>query len=193
MCTIMKTFENLQDIWNQQPASNATKTSAELIKKGENHIKKVKSNHIGTIAIIGTTTVLLIAYFIWIAKYSFTIFTTGLSLMICTMLLRIILELISIKKFKALKIETSLLEYSKNAASFYTWRKSIHFIATPIIYIVYTIGFSLLIPTFHEQFSTPFFIYLLVSGYGFLIVFGFFLRRKLKHEMSILSLLKNIE
>ena len=193
MHTTMKTFENLQDIWNQQNDLNTNKTASELIKKSEEHRKKIKLNHIATLIIIGFTTLILLCYFIWLGIYSVSIFTIGLGLMISSMILRIILELISIKKFNTINIETSLLEYSKNATSFYTWRKGIHFIATPIIYIIYTIGFSLLIPTFQEQFSTPFFIYLLISGYGFLIVFAFFLNKKLKNEMKILAFLKNIE
>jgi hypothetical protein len=193
MHTTMKTFENLQDIWNQQNDFNTNKTASELIKKSEEHRKKIKLNHIATLIIIGITTLILLCYFVWLGIYSVSIFTIGLGLMISSMILRIILEFISVKKFNTLNIETSLLEYSKNAALFYTWRKVIHFIATPIIYIIYTIGFSLLIPTFQEQFSTPFFIYLLVSGYGFLIVFAFFLNKKLKKEMKILAFLKNIE
>ena len=69
MCTTMKTFENLQDIWNTQSISNHKKTAAELIKMAEEHSKKIKLNHIGTLVIIGITTLILIAYFIWIGSY----------------------------------------------------------------------------------------------------------------------------
>lgn len=193
MHTTMKTFENLQDIWNQQKDLSTNKTASELIKKSEEHIKKIKLNHIGTLIIIGITTSILLYYFIWLGVYSVSIFTIGLGLMISSMLFRTSLEWISIKKFNALKSELPLLEYSKQAALFYKWRKSIHFVATPIVYLIYTIGLSLMIPTFQEQFSKPFFIYILISGYGFLIVFAFFLNKKLKNEMKILAFLKNIE
>jgi len=189
----MKTFKNLQDIWNAQSISNNKKTSAELIVMAEKQAKKIKSNHIGTLLIIGFTTFILITYFLWIGSYSFSLFTFGLGLMTASMLIRIMIEGISIRKFNTIKTELPLLEYSKKASLFYNWRKKIHFVVTPIIYLVYTLGFSLIIPTLREEFSTPFFIYLLVSGYGFLIGFAFFLKKKLKNEMEILEFLKNIQ
>jgi len=193
MCTTMKTFENLQDIWNAQSISNNKKTTGELITIAEKHAKKIKSNHMGTLLIIGFTTLILIAYFLWIGSHSFSLFTLGLGLMIASMLIRIMIEGISIRKFNLIKTELPLLEYSKKATHFYDWRKKIHFVVTPIIYLVYTLGFSMMIPTLREEFSTPFFIYLLVSGYGFLFGFAFFLRKKLKNEMEILEFLKNIQ
>jgi hypothetical protein len=193
MCTTMKTFENLQDIWNKQSISNHKKTAAELIKMAEEHSKKIKLNHIGTLVIIGITILILIPYFIWIGSYSFSFFTLGLALMIISMLTRIMIEGISIRKFNSVKTELPLLEYCEKATQFYHWRKKIHFIVTPIIYMVYLFGFSLLIPTFKTEFSTPFFIYLMASGYGFLIGFAFFLRKKIKNEMKILEFLKNIQ
>ena len=52
MHTTMKTFENLQDIWNQQNDFNTNKTASELIKKSEEHRKKIKLNHIATLIIL---------------------------------------------------------------------------------------------------------------------------------------------
>lgn len=193
MCATMKTFENLQDIWNTQSISNNKKTTAELIVMAEKHAKKIKSNHIGTLVTIGITTLFLITYFIWIGSYSFSFFTLGLALMIFSMLTRIMIEGVSIRKFESINNELPLLDYCKKAAAFYSWRKKIHYVATPIIYVFYLLGFSLLIPTFNEEFSTPFFIYLMFSGYGFLIGFAFFLKKKLKNEMEILEFLKNIQ
>lgn len=193
MCTTMKTFENLQDIWNAQSISNNKKTTAELILIAEEHSKKIKLNHIGTLVIIGITILILIAYFLWIESHSFSLFKLGLELMIASMMIRIMIEGISIRKFNLIKTELPLIEYSKKATHFYDWRKKIHFVVTPIIYLVYTLGFSMMIPTLRVEFSTLFFIYLLVSGYGFLIAFAFFLRKKMKNEMEILEFLKNIQ
>lgn len=193
MCTTMKTFENLQDIWNAQSISNHKKNTAELIVMAEEHSKKIQLNHIGTLVIIGITTLILITYFIWIGSYSFSFFTLGLALMISSMLIRILIEGISVSKFESMNTELPLVEYCKKATAFYEWRKKIHYVVTPIIYMIYLLGFSLLIPTFKTEFSTPFFIYLVVSGYGFLIGFTFFLRKKLKNEMEILAFLKNIQ
>jgi hypothetical protein len=188
----MKTFDDLQNIWNQQTDSTASTSAQELIEKAHEHTKKIKRNHIGTLCIIGLTTLILIAYFFWIGINSPSLFTVGLGLMIGSLLVRIALEWKSMKRFNVIKTDIPLLEYSRLATQFYDSRKTIHYIATPIIYMVYIVGFSLLIPTFHKHFSTGFFIYLLISGYGFLIGFAFFLVKKLKQEMKILAFLKNV-
>lgn len=192
MRTPMKTFDDLQNIWNQQTDSTTTISAHELIEKANEHTKKIKRNHIGTLCIIGLTALILIVYLIWIGINSPSLFTVGLGLMIASLLVRIVLEWTSMKQFNAIKTDLALLEYSRLAAQFYDSRKKIHYIATPIIYAVYLLGFSFLIPTFHEHFSTGFFIYLLISGYGFLIGFAFFLVKKLKQEMKILEFLKNV-
>ena len=43
----MKTFEELQNIWDQQTASESQPTPTEIIKKAESHTKKIKRSHYG--------------------------------------------------------------------------------------------------------------------------------------------------
>ena len=193
MCTTMKTFEDLQDIWQSQNISKNNNNVDELISIANKHQKKIKLNHIGTLTTIGILIIILITYYVWIGSYNFSLFTFGLGLMITSMLIRIVIEGVSIRKFESINTELPLFDYCKKATVFYNWRKKIHYVATPIIYLVYLLGFSLLIPTFYREFSTPFFIYLLFSGYGFLIGLAFFLKKKLKNEMEILEFLKNIQ
>jgi hypothetical protein len=48
----MKTFEELQNIWDQQTASESQQTATEIIKKAESHTKKIKRNHLWTKVIL---------------------------------------------------------------------------------------------------------------------------------------------
>jgi hypothetical protein len=188
----MKTFEELQATWNEQKDSNTKPAAADIIKKAAAHTKKIRRNHFWTRIILSVTSVILIFYYIWIDAYKNTVFSLGLGIMITMLIFRIVLEWISIEKLKSLKTDVSLIEYTKLAYQFYQWRKKIHYILTPAIYLAYIAGFTLLLPVFKENFSEAFYLYIVVSGYGFLLFFGFFMIKIIKKEMQLVSFLKNI-
>ena len=188
----MKTFEDLQNIWDQQAASNIKPAANDVIEKAEAHTKKIKRNHLWTRIILSLTAIILIAYYIWVGAYKQTVFSFGLGIMITMLVVRIALEWRSARKFENLKTDVPLIEYSRQAQRFYQWRKKIHYIFTPIIYLTYVAGFTLLLPVFKENFSKGFYLYILVSGFGFLLFFGVMLVRIIKREVKLLDFLKNI-
>ncbi|MTH16396.1 hypothetical protein [Flavobacterium sp. LC2016-01] len=188
----MKTFEDLQNIWDQQTESDTKPTATEIIKKAEAHTKKIKRSHFWTKAILSLTSLILIAYFIWVGAYKQTLFGFGLCIMITMLLVRIALEWISTKKLESLKTDVNLIEYSKLAHQFYEWRKKIHYIFTPVIYLTYIVGFTMLLPVFKDHFSRGFYLYILSSGYIFLLIFGLFMIRIIKKEIKLLNFLKDI-
>lgn len=188
----MKTFEDLQNIWDQQTESDTKPAATEIIEKAEAHTKKIKRNHFWTRAILGLTSLILISYYIWVGAYKHTLFSIGLCIMITMLLFRIILEWISTEKLKNLKSDVSLIEYSKLAQQFYQWRKKIHYIFTPLVYLIYIAGFTILLPIFKANFSNGFYLYIVISGYAFFLIFGFFMIKMIKKEIQFLSFLKNI-
>lgn len=188
----MKTFEELQNIWDLQTASLSQPTATEIIKRAESHVNKIKRNHMWTRIILSLTSIILISYYIWSGAYSHTQFSIGLGMMIVMLGSRVALEWISVKKLANLNTDLTLIEYSKLAHQFYTWRKKIHYILTPIIYLTYTAGFTLLLPVFKSIFSRGFYLYILLSGYIFLLLFAFFMIRIIQKEIKLLHFLKNI-
>ncbi|PWA09358.1 hypothetical protein [Flavobacterium laiguense] len=188
----MKTFEDLQTIWNQQTKASSNPTANDIIKKAEAHTKKINRNHFWTSAILSLTSLILISYYIIMDAYMQTTLNLGLSIMIGMLLLRILIERISVSKFNAIKTDVSLIEYSKLTHQFYQWRKKIHYILTPIVYVTYIVGFTLLLPVFKENLSKGFYLYILISGFGFLLIFGYFILKIIKKEMQLLDFLKNI-
>ena len=109
----MKTFEELQDTWNQQTESNLKPEATDLIQKAEAHTKMIKRNHFWTRLILSLSSILLIAYYIWVAAYKHTIFNIGLCIMVTMLLLRIILEWVSEKKLENLNPEQTSKYNSK--------------------------------------------------------------------------------
>lgn len=188
----METFDELQTIWNKQPNVVGKTSAAELMKKGEAHVKKVRAGHWGTIGIISVLIIILIGYFISMGAYQMNGLTIGLTLMIVVMAARVVLEWISANRFREIKPDNSLAEFSVKMQQYYAWRKSIHTVFIPVIYILYIIGFTLLLPAFKANLSHGMYVYCLISGYGFLTVFAFLMVRILRNEMKVLEFLREL-
>jgi hypothetical protein len=189
----METFDELQAIWNKQPNVVGKTSATELMQKGENHIKKVKSGHWDTIAIISILIIVLVGYFFGMEAYKMNGLTIGLTLMIVVMIARVFLEWMSATRFRSIKPDNSLVEFSTKMQGYYAWRKKIHTIFIPIIYILYVIGFTLLLPAFKANLSHGMYLYCLISGYVFLTAFALFLIRILRKEMKLLEFLRGLK
>lgn len=192
MRTAMKDFNNIQDLWNHQKGSASNTTASDIIAKSEAHKKNINRNHLFTIVIISMIAAMLVGYLLWVGFFEWHLFTIGLILMILTLLIRIIIEMVSSNKFRKLNPKLSLSDYSQGMLRFYQWRKTIHLKITPIIYISYIIGFTMILPTLKANLSIGFYWYCLVSGFGFLIGFGFFMFKKIKEELRQIAFLKSL-
>lgn len=188
----MKTFEELQNIWDQQAESNTKPATTSIINKAEAHTKKIKRNHFWIRVILSVTSIILISYYIWVGAYKQTLFSFGLGTMIAMLVFRIVLEWVSAEKLAHLNTAVPLLEYSKQVQQFYQWRKKIHYIFTPIIYLAYSAGFAFLLPIFKENFSRGFYLYIVCSGFGFLLLFGLLMIQIIKKEIQLLDFLKSV-
>jgi heme/copper-type cytochrome/quinol oxidase subunit 2 len=189
----MTEFNTIQEIWNSQSDTKPKQNASDLIAKAEEQTKTLKHNHYWTIGIISVTVFILLFYFFWTNSHQFNSLTIGLSIMIVMLIVRIILEINSTAKLKSIKPDLSLTDYSQKVKTFYEGRKKIHLILTPIIYISYFLGFTMLLPTFKVNFSNGFYLYCLVSGYGFFFVFGYFLIRQIRKELKLIEFLKGIK
>lgn len=192
MCTIMNEFNKIQEIWNSQPDAKTSVLAGDIIQKAETHLKNIKRSYIGTTVILSITVGVLIAYFLWISFYGWSLFTIGISLMIGMLVWRIALELISIKRFSGIKPDGAFITYSERITTYHIWRKKVHLILTPIIYLSYIAGFIFLLPAFKANLSTGMFWYCSISGSGFLIGFGIYLIHLIRKEIKTLEYLKGI-
>lgn len=189
----METFDSLQELWNQQSVAITKPSAGELMRKGQAHIKKIKASQVATTGILAALIITLVAYFISMEAHKLNELTIGLTIMIGVMLTRVALEVISIKKFAAIVPDISLVEYSIRMQEYYSWRKRIHLVFIPIIYITYMFGFTLLLPAFKANLSFGMYWYVVISGYGFLTFFALMLVRILRKERGILNALKEID
>ncbi|MFN3757427.1 MAG: hypothetical protein ACK4RM_10770 [Flavobacterium sp.] len=188
----MKEFNHLQEIWNSQSDTKPNISTTALMAKANQTTKTLEKNQYWTIGIITLTVLILLFYFFWTYAFQFNTFTIGLSIMILMLVLRIFLEMSSAIQLRSIKTDVPLLKYSQKIKAFYEWRKKIHFILTPIIYISYFVGFTMLLPTFKIHFSPGFYMYCMVSGFGFFVVFGYILVKQIRKELQLIEILKMV-
>lgn len=189
----METFDSLRELWNHQSVAIIKPSAGELMRKGQDHIKNIKASQVATTGILAALIITLVAYFISMEAHKLNDLTIGLAIMIVVILIRVALELISIKKFKAIVPDISLVEYSIRMQEYYSWRKRIHLVFIPIIYITYMFGFTLLLPAFKANLSFGMYWYVVISGYGFLTFFALMMVRILRKERRILNSLKEVD
>ena len=187
----MEKFEDLQATWELQTDVQPKLTSHEIIEKGAKQLQQIKIKHYGTIAILTLLIFALTYYYFWIYNEKITAQLNGLRVMILVIIVRIILEIISIIQFKKIDFTDSFTNYTTKLMQFYKFRKTIHFIVAPLILISYCIGFIALLPLFKENLSKGFYLYIIWSGSIFLIIFGFIMFKSSKKDIQNLKFLKN--
>jgi hypothetical protein len=187
----MEKFDVLQDIWNQQTVQNTPVLSEEIIAKATVQTKKMATIHLSTMLILGVTLLCLIEFSLSLNFQDISLPFLGILLMILSLFSRIILEFISLKRFKKVDILSDFDSYTMEITRFYAFRKTIQFIVTPLSIGCYLIGFLLLLPAFKQTISHGFYLYILISGSLFLIFITWIIIRQVKQELSILDFLKN--
>lgn len=189
----MENFKELKSIWNKQPAIAEKLVSKKIEEKSFQKIKEQKAKHFCTIGILVILIFVLIYYYSSIYNTEIVSKIKGLGLMILVIVIRVILEIVSIIKIKKIDFALSLKKYSYQLLSFYKFRRAVHLIFTPIIYLLYIVGFISLLPLFKENLSKGFYLYVLLSGIGFFLFFSYFLLKIILKDLNELKFLQTID
>lgn len=189
----MNAFNELQQAWNQQHTTTPAPSPEALLKKARKHTRLIKLKHLWTMVILGLLVVLLTAYFGYAADFVVSRASAGLLCMISSIVLRVVLEYASYTSFSRIDAGSSFKEYTAQITRFYARRKLIHYFFTPIILLVYILGFILLLPFFKRDLSAGFYTYVVISGIVVLAFFAWFIFKQVKKEMRLLAFLKAIE
>ena len=186
----MKEFDNMISGWKNQTIPASANKANDIANLARKRLKDTQRKHVATIAVLGTTLLILTAFAIctgW--KSSF--FVAGIGLMIAALGVRIAVEWWSSVQLKKLNIREDSSIYLKQLTGFYQTRKRIHGTFTVITFGLYVVGFGMLLPLFKASLSSGFFTYTIISG---IITFGaliYFIRKKINEELKNLSLTIN--
>lgn len=189
----MEKFKELQSVWNQQDVIQPKLDTEEIKTKSFQKIKAQKLKHFWTIGILSTLIFVLILFYKLIYNDEITSKIKGLELMILVIVIRIILEIVSAILFQKINFTTSFKNHTDQLVTYFKFRKTIHFIFTPIIYLLYIVGFYLLLPLFKTNLSHGFYLYVIVSGIVFLTLFSLQLFRIIRKDLNDLKYLHNAD
>lgn len=183
----MTAFEDLKSQWGNQSQSEIPKEGAKQIMKKIAFVQKKQGI---TNVVLGLTGVVLIAFFFYISAYKVQTVMVGLLLMIGALVLRIGLEFSSIRTLKNMDVSTTVEKFKQQMIHYYKGRTKVHFIGTPLIILIYCIGFAMLLPAFKENLSSGFYNYIIISSIVLLLVLCLFIARVVRKELRLLKELK---
>ena len=190
----MTTFDQIQDAWNRQGGPQTRPLPPEeIIQLAQKNTKEIRGKHRWTMGILLVSILLFCWYIIAYTGMRVSLFHAGLSLMLFSLLLRLVVEYVSYVQFLKVDIRADFQQYTKSITRFYEKRRRIHYFFTPVMLGAYVIGFVLLLPVFKKSFSTGFFWYILISGSAFFILFSWMVIRQVKKEMRLLTFLKQVQ
>lgn len=186
----MDSFKKIQSKWEKQAEITIPENGFEVML---NKIKAIKNKQKITNIVLGITALVLIGFFFYISGYNNNQVVLGLSLMIGGLITRIVIELLSIKRLKKLNTSANNAVFRQGLIKYYSQRRIVHLVLTPIIIVLYIIGFIILLPLFKANLSTGFYTYIVVSSIVVLLVLGLFIGRQIKKELMELRVLKDQE
>ena len=180
----MKNFEDIKSQWENQPEINIPYNGPKLIIEKMTFIKRKQRI---TNMVLGVTVTVLVGFFLYIAAYSNLIAALALLLMIGSLLSRILIEFFSIKKLKRINMSADAKVFKQKIIDYYKNRIKTHYIITPIIIVLYAIGFIILLPFLKGALSSGFYTYIKVSAVVILVVLGIFIRKQILKELVVLK------
>lgn len=186
----MDSFKKIQSEWEKQAEIVIPENGFETILS---KIKAIKNKQKITNVVLGITVLILIGFFFYISGYNNNQVVLGLSLMIGGLITRIIIEILSIRRLKKLNRSKNNRVFRQDLIAYYSQRKIVHLVITPLIVLSYSIGFIILLPLFKANLSSGFYTYVVVSSTVVFLVLGIFISRQINNELVELRTLKDRE
>ncbi|MEJ4088310.1 hypothetical protein [Galbibacter orientalis] len=183
----MKNYNEIKSKWKKRNIPPTPETGLQnIIEKSAYLLKKQRISQL----ILGVTVMILVFFFFYISAYKNTQVFWGLSIMIGSLFVRIVLEFGSMAKKEKLPIYNPMKDYNKKLINYYNTRKRLHFIVTPFLFGVYILGFVWLLPSFKANLSYGFYRYILYSSIFIFATLGIFIGIQIRKELFILKQLK---
>ena len=182
-------MDNLKNMWQDSRSNDFGKSTDtdRIIGMAKQKIKYTTSMQLSTILVLIITLVAITIYFFYVAKFNQTISHIGTALMMASLALRIIIELISVYLSTNIDLSETTLKNNNASLAYYQFRKKINGPVTIAIIVIYSLGFYMLTPEFSLHFRTPILILIDLSYIFVAAILTWFVRDKIKKEMTILN------
>ncbi|WP_350284140.1 hypothetical protein [uncultured Croceitalea sp.] len=186
----MVDFNALQSQWKNQKNLEPGDDDYELVTK---RLKQLRQDQWITKLVLFGTLVVLAFFFIYVSAFKNSTMTIGLSLMMGSLALRILIEFYSTKKLKSIGTFVSVHVFKAKLVNYYKARTKTHYVVSPLIVMAYIAGFMMMLPLFKMNLSPGFYLYIVISAIVVLLVLGAFILKKVRQELRDLKTLQQLE
>ncbi|NER18070.1 hypothetical protein [Spongiivirga citrea] len=177
-------FNDIQQLWNAEKDSlSANETSQEVLKKITEKKNDSTKFHYGNVFVLLLTLIVICTFFIFIAPVQETLSRIGAGLMIGVLVIRIVVEIYSVKQSHKLDPTHNTVGNLSASVQYLKLRRRIHGVFTISLLVIYTIGLFMIFPEFLLYLSwVP-----MVVFYGMYLVSGIIiiltLKKKIRQEL----------
>jgi hypothetical protein len=179
--------------WKQGKETLSPEGSANLLVTQANSRKKqVRLEIYGNLIILALSLIILAWFFKFVISLKDTASQAGMYLMLGGLLVRVVIEIISVVKFRHIRYSDHIEQTTAAALSFYQFRRRVHGPVTVSILTMYVIGFYLLTPEFSQHIPLQWMIMMHVSFVIMAAVLFWLISKGVRKEMSTLKYLANL-
>lgn len=179
----MRNYNDLKKQWNQRNIPRIPGSGVDILFK---KVKFLRSKQIGVLVILALTVIVLLYFFFYITAYRNRHAFIGLSVMILSVAIRILIEFIYMIRKDHWSIDHDVHAFNESLLRYYKSRKFIHLIITPVIFLGYIIGFLILMPAFRQNLSPSFYQYVLYSSWFIFAGLAALIFTQVRKELRIL-------
>ena len=183
----MTDFEQLKKQWKEQLQQQPSNLDFIELKKAITGVKRKQG--ITNLVLLATVAV-LIAFFVYIGAYTKSDVAWALGVMIAVLLLRVLIEVLSINKLRKMEVTEDAETFKTNLQHYYKKRLQVHYVLTPLILGAYSFSFWTLLPDFKASLSNGFYTYIVSSALVLLVLFILLIGKEIRKELAALKALQ---
>lgn len=188
----LMTFQDLEQIWQEQSPVKNSVSSEHLIAKANSSLKRMHKKQQYSIGILAITCLILIFFYLSIEAYKSLWTGFGLLVMIGCLILRIAMEIYQNNQLRQMDASSDFQTYLKKHKTYFQRRQWVHFGFTPLVYLLYFGGFWMMLPTFKASLSSGFYAYILVSGSLVFVGLAGFIAYHIQKELRELKFFEDL-
>ncbi|RYF88831.1 MAG: hypothetical protein EOO00_10690 [Chitinophagaceae bacterium] len=187
-------MDSLNNQWNRarQDLRQVSAPAAGTVLQRRAKKQSVLSFHYSTIIILSVTLVVLIFFFYTYTPFNTVLSWIGVGVMVGGLFLRIVVEIISARRYATIHVEHDTAAATHQSLQFYEFRKKIHGPLTITIVGLYIVGFYMLSPEFSLHFSTGWMLFMDI-GFAFgAVIMTIMIRKGIRQELETLKVLTDL-
>lgn len=182
-------LDHLKALWGEsrQEQVPPSPNTDEIIRLSQKKMRSTVQSQWATVIILTLTLLVISTFFKYVAGFNHTLSLVGVGFMTGGLIVRILLELISIYLSKQINLAESALQSNQALFSYSRFRNVMNGPVTITILVLYSIGFYMLSPEFSLYFSPKMMILINLSYIPAAGIFTWSIVKAVKKERMLMN------